>query len=214
MAGIITDLAQQKNNKKRINVFVDNIFALALNVQQAQSLKKGQHLSDEEIAGLKQQDNLEKSYNLSLNYLSYRARTEQEMRQYLQKKDAAAPVIEATLAKLKSYGYLNDGQFGKLWVESRTRSNPKGKRALRYELRQKGLASAAIERAVAGLNEEDLAWQAIQKKLNHWQRLDEMTFRKKLTAYLTRRGFNYQTISVVFEKARHPGKDFYDDDEY
>lgn len=202
MAGIITTLAQQKNNKTRVNVFVNDTFALALSIQQAQSLKKGHYLSDEEIARLKQQDNLDKSFNLSLNYLSYRARTEQEVRRYLQKKDTADTVIEATLTKLTSYGYLNDAEFGTLWVESRVRSNPKGKRALRYELRQKGLPSAEIDHAIAELNEEDLAWQAIQKKLTNWQSLDELTFKKKLTAYLARRGFNYQTISVVFEKAR------------
>jgi len=214
MAGIITALAQQKKNKKRINVFIDNTYALALSIQQAQGLHKGQHLSDKDIARLKQQDALEKSFNLSLNFLSYRARTEQEVRQYLQKKEFAAAIIETTVDKLKSYRYLNDAEFGRQWVEGRSRSNPKGKRALRYELRQKGLDAAEIDRAIAELDEDTLAWQAIQKKLARWQLLDDMALKKKLTAFLARRGFNYQTISTVLERAKRNQEDFDIDDDY
>lgn len=201
MAGKITALVVQKKDKERVNIFIDDHFAFGASLNLALALKKGQFLTDQAIAELKAHDEIEKAYQNTLAYLSYRARTRQEIEQYLQKKEAPEDVIAQVVDRLIRQGYLNDAEFGRMWVENRTQLNPKGKQALRYELRQKGIGSGEIEEALTDLNEDDLAWQAVAKQLKRWQSLDEFSFRKKITGYLARRGFNYETIDAVFVKA-------------
>lgn len=201
MAGKITALVVQKKDKERVNIFIDDHFALGVSLDLALGLKKGQFLTDQAIAELKAQDGIEKAYQNTLAYLSYRARTRQEIEQYLQKKDVPAEVIAPVLERLGQQGYLNDAEFGQMWVENRIRLNPKGKQALQYELKQKGIGNEEIEQALADLNEDELAWQSVAKQLKRWQSLDEISFRKKITGHLARRGFSYETIDAVFAKA-------------
>ncbi|HHH72633.1 MAG TPA: recombinase RecX, partial [Sulfuricurvum sp.] len=59
----------------------------------ALGLKKGQQLSDEAIARLKNDDAIEQAYQKSLHFLSFRARSEQEIKRYLQKKDVDEQTI-------------------------------------------------------------------------------------------------------------------------
>lgn len=201
MAGIITALAIQKNDKERVNVYLDGDFAFGVTLNVALSLKKGQYLDDDTIAHLKFNDDLDKAYQRTLRYLSYRPRTQQEVKNYLQDKGVSEEVIELVTEQLISQGYLDDYEFGRIWVENRTRHNPKGRRALQYELRQKGLAETEIDQVLSNLDEEALAWQAVRNRLRQWQGLDEWTFRKKLTGYLVRRGFDYEIIEMTFTKA-------------
>jgi regulatory protein len=105
------------------------------------------------------------------------------------------------IERLTEQGYLNDAEFGRIWVNDRERLNPKGKRALQYELRQKGLSEKDIQQALDDLNEAELAWQAVEKQIRRWQNLDETAFRQKLAGYLARRGFDYDIIQLIFDKA-------------
>lgn len=200
LAGIITALVTQKKNKSRVNVFLDDEFAFAVTLNAALSLKKGQHLSDDRITSLKNADAIDKAYQQSLNYLSYRARSEAEVFRYLRKKAVSEEAISHVIDRLLRHGYLNDAAFGEQWVASRTRTKPKGARALRFELRQKGLADTDIEVAVANIDETALAWQAVENKLPRWLTLDVQARRKKITAFLGRRGFNYDVITVTLTK--------------
>ena len=201
MTGKITALVIQKKNKERVNLFLDDAFAFGVSLNVALNLKKGQFLSDEEITQLKFNDQAEQAYQKSLNFLSYRVRSKQEIKQYLQKKDFGEEAIEIAIEQLIDKGYLNDAEFGRLWVENRNRFNPKGKTALRYELRAKGLNEADIEKALDGLDEENLAWQAVQKQLTRWQSLDNLTFKQKLNGHLARRGFSYDIIQAISVRA-------------
>lgn len=200
LSGTITALVIQKKNKERVNVFLDHDFAFAITLNAALSLKKGQHLSDDAIETLKHTDAIDKAYQQSLNFLSYRARSEAEVAQYLRKKETADDIIELVTARLRQRGYLNDAEFGAQWVAGRSRTKPKGARALRYELRQKGLSDADIDAALVALDEESLAWQAVEHKLSRWQSLDAPARRKKISAFLARRGFNYDVISATLAK--------------
>jgi regulatory protein len=69
MAGTITALQFQKRNKERVNVYLDGTYAFGLAAMQAAQLRKGQVLSDEEIAALKAQDDRQRAFNLALRFL-------------------------------------------------------------------------------------------------------------------------------------------------
>lgn len=200
-SGTVTALTVQKKNKERVNVFLDETYAFSLSLMAAAQLKKGQFLSATKIQALQHEDQYSRAYNLALRYLGYRARSSQEMERYLQGKEFTDEVVESITGKLHEQGYLNDEEFARAWLRERNRFKPRGARALRFELRQKGVADAVIDEVLTDVDEEAAAWAAAEAKLSSWQRLDRETFRRKLSGYLGRRGFNYELIRSVDERA-------------
>jgi len=201
MAGVITALQIQKNNKERVNVFVDNEFALGVTVMVATTLRKGQFLSDAEIEQLKHGDERNKAYDRAVRYLSYRSRSVAEVTRYLRDKNYGDPVIDDTVTRLLEQNYLNDLEFARAWLRNRERFGPRGRQALRYELHQKGISDQIIDTVLADLDEEELAWAAVENKLPRWQNLPEQEFKKKLIDFLNRRGFDYLTANDIFYRA-------------
>jgi regulatory protein len=200
MAGTITALRVQKKNKQRVNVYLDGKFAFGLAAIEAAKLHRGQHLSDEEIAHLREQDTRETAYERVLDFLSYRPRSEAEIRRYLQRKQVSPSVQKEVIARLTRAGLLDDRAFAHYWVENRERFKPRGAYALRSELRQKGLSEAVIASALEHVDEEEGAYRAAQQRVARWGHLDYQPFRQKLSAYLRRRGFAFETIEAVITR--------------
>lgn len=201
MAGTITAIKIQKGNKERVNVYVDDQYAFAVTVLVAATLKKGQYLSEADIQQFKAQDERQKAYEQALRYLSFRARSRQEMDRHLSRKGHSPEVVTETIERLGDEDYLDDEEFARFWLENRERFRPRGQRALRYELRQKGIGDELIDSLLTDLDEAELAWSAVAGKLAQWQHLDEEAFKKKVLGFLSRRGFDYEVAHQVFDRA-------------
>jgi len=80
--------------------------------------------------------------------------------------------------------------------------NPRGLRMLRYELRQKGLSDETIAQALTDLDEEEGAYRVALRRGRRLAHLDKVSFRKKLSAHLLRRGFPYEVVNPTVERAR------------
>ncbi|RIK57581.1 MAG: RecX family transcriptional regulator [Chloroflexi bacterium] len=198
---VITGLVIQQHSKERVNVFLDGEYAFAVGLDAALGLRKGQRLSAEQIAALKHEGEVDLAYQRSLRYLGIRPRSEQEMSTYLAGKGYAEEVTAAVLARLRARGYVDDAAFARYWVDSRTRFRPRGTRALRYELRQKGLDSPTIDEALEEQDEDAAAWAAAAPKAMRWAGLPREEFDKKLIGFLARRGFAYAICRRVAERA-------------
>lgn len=196
----ITALKAQKRNSQRINVYLDDEFAFGLSRYAAAWLQIGQELSAEKIRELQDIDAQEVAYQRALNFISYRPRSEKEVRQNLHKHDTPDEVITEVLERLRKSGLVNDLQFAQTWVENRSAFRPRGQRALTIELRRKGIADEAIEAALRDLDEEPLAYQAALKQSRKYTGLEWMAFRQKMSAFLARRGFNYEVVKPVVEQ--------------
>ncbi len=197
----ITSLKVQKNDNERVSVFLDGEYAFSVSLLAASALKKGQALSAAKIAQLREEGAAHLAYQRAVRYLGFRPRSKAEIESYLRDKGASAEVIGEVVARLVSRGYLDDAEFARFWVEDRTRFRPRGRRALRYELQQKGLAREDIDAALEGLAEDEAAWDAVSAKLERWQGLEERDFQQKVMAYLSRRGFDYDICREVGERA-------------
>jgi regulatory protein len=203
MSGTITELKFQQRNKERVNIYLDGEFAFGLDAVEAAKLRKGQVLSDDEISALRAQDERNRAFNRAVRFLRYRPRSQVEVERNLREKGVADQVISAVVERLERAGYLDDEAFARFWVENREQFKPRGRRALRHELRQKGVGDRVIAQVLEGIDEEAAAWRAIEGRMQQWRTLDRDQLRKKLMGYLSRRGFNYEIISIVFEKACH-----------
>lgn len=212
----ITEIVPQKKNPRRFNIFLDGQFAFGAGEDLVveyrlvpekiieQSLLE-KLLFEAEVGKL-----MERIYQL----FSVRARSEKEVRDYLRnlsfkRKIKSKEIISDTVAdflieKLKRKGFINDLEFAKAWTEARRRSKQKGIRAIKLELFQKGIDKEIIEEVtrVESLesSEEELAKQALKKKMRTWKNLDPQKLRQKAIEFLLRKGFEYEVVKEAIEK--------------
>ena len=195
----ITAIEPQKN-RDRVNIHLDGEFAFGLARITAAWLKTGDILSDEKIAKLQAEDARERALQQAMLFLSYRTRSEKEIRQNLRKHEIPEEVVEETIERLRENGLANDNKFARVWVENRNTFRPRSRRVLTMELRQKGLDDETVQSAVADVDEDALAYDSARKRAPRFKALEWIEFRKKLSEYLARRGFPYSVIAPVVTK--------------
>ncbi|MBL7198968.1 MAG: RecX family transcriptional regulator [Anaerolineae bacterium] len=200
MAGRITAIRAQKRNPERANVFIEGEFAFGLAAIEAARLSKGQYLDNKEIAALQEADEVEKAYELALNFLSYRPRSEAEVARRLKDKGFSEPTVEEVLARLSRARLVDDRAFARYWIENREQFKPRGPYALRRELYQKGIDSSTVDALLEVLDETESAYRAAMQRLPRWRGLDPPTLRRKLSGYLGRRGFGFSVIQEIWER--------------
>ena len=196
----ITAIVIQKKNPNRVNIHLDGEFAFGLARITAAWLRTGQELDEKKIEQLQAEDAKERALQQALLFLSYRARSESEIRKNLQKHEIPEIVIEETLERLRKEGLVNDDQFAQDWVENRSTFRPRSRRMLAMELRQKGLNDESVQSALENVDDETLAYEAAQKRVARFEGLEWIDFRKKLTGFLARRGFPYSVITPVVSR--------------
>jgi len=197
----ITAIEPQQKNPQRVNIYLDGEFAFGLDALVAGWLRVGQELGEEKIASLKLQDDHEVTFQKAVHFLSFRPRSSAEVRQNLSKRGISESLIEETLNRLQSTRLVNDDAFARAWVENRNTFRPRGKPALRMELRKKGLNEEIIQSVLdAQVNEAALALTTARKYGRRLSGLEWPEFRQKLSGFLARRGFSYTTLAPVVSK--------------
>ncbi len=155
------------------------------------------------LAALRDDDGRLRAHDLALGCLARRARSRREVDRYLAGKGVAPAHREHALDRLAAAGLLNDAEYARSFVESRDRARPKGARALRAELGQRGVARADIDAALADpdRDEADAAVRAGRKHLSHLRGVDDrQQFRQRLGNFLMRRGFGWDTVKGAVEQ--------------
>jgi len=193
----ITSLQTQATNPDRINVFVDDRFLLGANalIVLQLGLEVGQELSPEQLDQLRSEEALQQAVEGALNYLSFRPRSREEVRRYLRRKETPPELIERVFERLDHLDLVNDRAFTTFWVEAREQFNPRGARALKNELRMKGVERGVVDEMITDEKDEERALRAGHKKASSLVRLPAMdynTFRTRLGSFLQRRGFGYE----------------------
>lgn len=210
---VVTAIEFQKRNKERVNIYLDGEYAFSLNLLDGAKLYKGQTLSDNEIAEIRGEDLVVRAVDSAARFLGHRPRSVAEVRKNLKDKDFDAGVIDAALVRLTSLGYLDDRAFARYWVESRTQFKPLGTAALRYELRQKGVADALIREILEAVDDESAAYTAAVPLLKRQRGHDRRSARQKISTTLARRGFAYDDVRAaldrLFDEVEEEDADFF-----
>ncbi len=198
----ITALEQQARSPERVNLYIDGTFSLGISAELMLKLDLhiDQELSAEELAEIKGEEARQQAVERAINYLSFRPRSQAEVRRYLRKKETPPEIIEAALERLNRLDYVNDKAFASFWVENREQFNPRGSQALRNELCMKGVEREIVDEAVNDEHDEELALRAGRKKaliLLQNAEMDYTKFRNRLGSFLQRRGFSYAVVARV-----------------
>ncbi len=199
----ITAIETQKKRRARVNVFVDGHFVISLGKEVAAGagLRTGKDIDSAVVESLAAADALHSCYLAAANLLSYRPRSESELRQRLARRDFEPGTIDRAISSLKEKGLLDDAAFARFWKESRENFNPRSRRLVVQELRRKGVALETAQQAARALDDDMGALKALQKKMHAYAGTDFATFRRRAGGFLARRGFNYGVIKRALERA-------------
>ncbi len=206
MAKTITQIAVQKKHKDRCSIFLDNEFGFGLHrdVVFHFGLKKGDVLTDQQIESILFSEEKNIARNRALNWLSFRDRSEQEMRSKLSQAGFEIKIIELVLDDLKRLQLINDEKFALNFVKTRMLTRPMGEYLLKRELSQKGIADELIEKTKIQVFSEqtqfDIARELARKKKKQLQNVEEKKAKKRVNDFLLRRGFALDLIIQIIEQ--------------
>ena len=198
----ITAIHVGSGRGKRVNVSLDGKFAFSLEAEVAvkEGLQVGQELSTVQIGVMAKSNGFHRCLNAAAHYLSYRPRSEFELRERLHRRGFDGDSIEAVIAKLKEQGVVDDMAFAQFWKDNRDSFSPRSRWLTRLELKRKGVAGDIIDHIVDAVNDEDSAYRAAQGKARSLPLSDYQSFQHRLGEYLKRRGFSYGVINRTAER--------------
>jgi len=192
----ITAIRTGRGQGKRVNLFLDGKFAFNLEAEVAikENLQVEQELTSSDIEALVNANGYHRCLNAAIHYLSYRPRSETELRERLNQRGFDSDNIKAVISRLRELGLVDDVAFAQFWKENRESFSPRSRGLTRLELSRKGIANNIIDQVVNTIDDDDNAYQAAQNKAHSLFRSDYESFRRRLGGHLKRRGFNYGVI--------------------
>lgn len=200
--GLIVKIAADPRRARRLRVQVDPGHTLSVHEAAAKALDlaEGQEARWEDLQTKAQCAEARAAYQAALTLLKYRDRTRWELAQRLRTKGFAQQSVAAALNRLEEQNYVDDLRFARRFVEGRRRGRPRGRRALAWELKRKGVDQQAIEAVLdellCGEAELNMAIELLRSRLSRMEQVDERA-KRRLYSLLGRRGFDQETIQAA-----------------
>jgi regulatory protein len=195
----ITKIVPAVKTLGRYNVFVDEKYSFSLDETQLVKigLRKGDDISEEELARLKGESDFGKNYIRAVDLVSRRLRSEREIRDYAFRKQWSKENLEKVIERLYERDYLNDEKFAESFVRSRATLRNFSKRKMELELMKKGINKEIIAKILddsEDFDENQALKNLVAKKRKNYEN------EQKLIAYLARQGFSYDKIKAAIEE--------------
>jgi regulatory protein len=207
---IITSIERQKKNPKRVNIFCDDEFAAGIHedVLMKFRLRKGDTLDEEQLRQLQSAEELNLAKQKAFRFMSYRQRSEKELRAKLLEHEFHPSIIEEVTSSLKQTGMLNDRVFAEAYVHDLLMKKPSGGTLIRRQLRLKGIENRIIEDVLKeqldSETQTSLAREAAKKHMRRYgiarKKHDRLKQQKRLADFLARRGFTWETVAATVKE--------------
>lgn len=198
----ITAITAQEKRKERANLFVDGEFFAGVSLETVLKLrlKAGDEVDAERLSEIltetERSDALQKAGDYALKNL----KTKRQVKDYLLKKGYSEETVWYCVDKLKEYGYIDDKEYSKRFIESTSKTQ--GKRLIEYKLMMKGVRKEDIASAYETAETDDNAnARALCEK---YMRSKEKTKENVLKAYkyLIGKGFSYEQADYAIAPFR------------
>jgi len=198
----ITAVKPQRNGR-RVNIYLDGKFGFGLDLENylKLGLKVEQELSDREVEEIVKKAEFQKTSDKLLNFATLRPRSEKEIKGWLKRKKVHESLHKDLFNRLKRLELVNDREFAKWWVSQRQAFRPKSLRIMNYELRIKGVKKEIIEEVLSGIkiDEVKIAKKLLDKRAYKWRLLPKREAKLKMSQFLARKGFGWETIGKVIK---------------
>lgn len=203
----ITDIVTQKNDKKRVSLYIDGEFFSGAQkiVLLTENLHVGDYVDDKKLADILAESEYDACFQKASSYVLKGGHTVKQVAGYLKGKGFDGKIIAKVINKLQEYGYLDDSQFAKTFVEMKSQKH--GKRLLEVELKQKGVSDKDIAAAIDCVQDEDETAYSVAKKYLKNRPLD-IELKQKCFRYLLSKGFSYDSAKFAIEKAEREAEEF------
>lgn len=199
---IITKITQGKKNPERYNIFLEEKFAFSVDetVLVRYQLTKGKELDQWTIEEINFEDEVRKAFNKSLDFLSFRMRSENEVRQKLKDKEYGEAVIDEAIKKLYTLNFLDDRAFSEALMRTQMKSAKKGPKAIQQDMQKKGIDKQVQKDVLASYSDEEqleLAKGIAEKIADKEQTKTPRQIEQKISDTLMRKGYSYALIKLA-----------------
>lgn len=203
--GTVTALHERRAGSSRYIVSIDGKPAATISSEAIGSLglRVGLFVDESLAESLREAAGRVEVFDKAITWLAARARSERDLRTRLKLKGATEANVSAAIERLLSLGLLNDEAFARGLAHSRVVGGGVSKRRIGQELQRRGVSRRVADEAIdATLEEVDLdecgAAQAVaEQRLRSLRALDDATRRRRLYAFLARRGYPHDVIAKV-----------------
>ena len=140
------------------------------------------------------------TYDRALDMLESRARSVVELRRMLLRKGESAADVDSAIERLRGAGLLDDASYARQLARSKALSAGQSRRRIAQELARKGVTRTVADAAIAevfdeeNVNEAATIERVARKKLKTLAKLDAATQKRRLYAFLVRRGYDSDAI--------------------
>jgi regulatory protein len=166
-------------------------------------LAVGATLDDRAEQEVEREGEILRIYDRALNALAARGRASEDLRRMLVRKGEPADCVDRVIERLRHAGYLDDAAFAREFARYRALGAGLSRRRVQQELGKRGVARdvsvAAIDAVFRdeGVDEKASIERAARKKLRTLTKVDIPTRKRRLYAFLARRGYDSEDISRV-----------------
>lgn len=198
----ISKIEYQKKNKDRFNIYLDDSYAFAvdMNVMIKYSLAKNMELEDDFISEILTAEEEMNAYNYAVNLISRAPKSEKELKMKMQDKGYDVIFIENVIKKLREQRYIDDERYSEMFISSKINTSKDGRRKIKEALYNKGINKEIIDEKLSSVSEEEeieRAFLLAKKKLASMKEEDTRKKTLKLSNYLINKGFEYSTVKKV-----------------
>lgn len=163
-------------------------------------MTKGMTISEEELRAIKDFAQFSYGKNLALYHLSFKKRTEKEVRDYLNQHEIDEKIIPKVLKSLKEDKWIDDENYVRQIVASNLHTGDKGAYHLKQKLIQKGISSSLIDPILADSDFSPLAEKIAEKLLRKYQnKLPQKALLDKILQFLLNKGFSFSEAKAALE---------------
>ena len=198
---VVTNIEAASNAKYKVYIDGEYAFILYKKELSRYHIAAGQELGEDIYRKIRTEIIGKRARLRALHLLNDMGRTEEQLRRKLERDGYAEDVVEEAVSYVKSFGYVNDGNYARIFIDGR--KNKKSKKEIFANLLQKGIDKEVIERAFEECYGEEDARNAIVQILKKKHYDPEKADKKetqRILGYLTRKGFGYEDIFRVSEK--------------
>jgi regulatory protein len=206
--GKITAIRERRAGSSRYVVEIDGRDGATISARAISelSLRIG-GVVDETLADVLRDENaMVAVFDKAVELLAVRARSVRDLKLRLRRAGALSPVIDAAIERLTALGLLNDEAYARNLAHARVVGGAVSKRRIGQELQKRGVARDVADEAIdATLEDVELdemggARAAAAKRMRSLKSLDAPTRRRRLYAFLARRGYETAVISRVVKE--------------
>lgn len=189
----ITDITPQKNNRSRVNIFIDGEFFCGMEaiIAAENRLKTGIDIDISKLNEMTELSDIEAAFKKAVGLISKMLKTEKEMNNYLISKGYLKQTADNVISKLKEYDYINDTEYAAAYINGK--KSGEGKKKLRYELKNKGISDKILDKVLDKITPEDQTntIRTLTEKYISGKLLD-IKVKKNLSNFLYARGFEWE----------------------